>query len=110
MIVRKVWKNKGNNQLLITIPVIYNIKEGDNVQIVKTEQPVSTKNEIISELILFILNSTNIDKKTFYFKLKNVTTKRQINFILNKLTKDEKIKKILCDNEIYYELLTNVTQ
>lgn len=34
-IIRKVWKNKGTSQLLITIPKDSNIKEGDYVEIKK---------------------------------------------------------------------------
>ena len=34
-IIRKVWKNKGSNQLLITIPNISDIKEGDYVEVRK---------------------------------------------------------------------------
>ena len=34
-IIRKVWKNKLSNQLLITIPNNENIKEGDYVNIIK---------------------------------------------------------------------------
>jgi len=32
-IIKKVWRNKGNGQKLITIPKISNIKEGDYVEI-----------------------------------------------------------------------------
>jgi len=34
-IIRKVWKNKGTKQLLITIPNNSDIKEGDYVEIKK---------------------------------------------------------------------------
>ena len=37
MIVRKVWKAKANNQLLITIPVDEGIKEGDYVEVKKVK-------------------------------------------------------------------------
>ena len=37
-IIRKVWKNKGSNQLLITIPNETEIKEGDYVRVVKLEE------------------------------------------------------------------------
>ena len=36
-IIRKVWKNKGNNQLLVTVPKHSDIKEGDIVELVKKE-------------------------------------------------------------------------
>ena len=36
-IIRKVWKNKGNNQKLVTIPKDCNIKEGDYVEIRKVK-------------------------------------------------------------------------
>jgi len=32
-IIKKVWRNKGNGQKLITIPKSSNIKEGDYVEI-----------------------------------------------------------------------------
>lgn len=35
MIIRRVWKNKGNEQKLITIPSRSDIKEGDYVRIEK---------------------------------------------------------------------------
>lgn len=35
MIIRKVWKNKGSKQLLVTIPITEGIKEGDYVKISK---------------------------------------------------------------------------
>jgi len=38
MIIRKVWKNKGNDQLLITIPKDSNISEGDYVKLIKIEE------------------------------------------------------------------------
>ena len=38
MIIRKVWKNKGNNQLLITIPKDSNISEGDYVELIKIDE------------------------------------------------------------------------
>lgn len=34
---RKVWKNKGNNQKLVTIPSGCDIEEGDDVLIEKVE-------------------------------------------------------------------------
>lgn len=34
-IIRKVWKNKGTNQLLITMPKDSNLKEGDYVEVKK---------------------------------------------------------------------------
>ena len=34
-IIQKVWKNKGNNQKLVTIPKDCDIKEGDYVDYVK---------------------------------------------------------------------------
>ncbi len=37
MIIQKVWKNKGNNQKLITIPKDCDIKEGDYVEIKKVK-------------------------------------------------------------------------
>ncbi len=38
MIIRKVWKNKSNNQMLITIPNDSGIKEGDYVRVKKVEE------------------------------------------------------------------------
>lgn len=37
MIVRKVWKAKATNQLLITIPADEGIKEGDYVRVEKVK-------------------------------------------------------------------------
>jgi hypothetical protein len=34
-IIRKVWKNKGSNQKLITIPKDCDIKDGDYVEVKK---------------------------------------------------------------------------
>ena len=34
---RKVWKNKGNNQKLVTIPKDSDVEEGDSVWIEKIE-------------------------------------------------------------------------
>ena len=34
-IIRKVWKNKGNNQKLVTIPKDSDIEEGDYIRIEK---------------------------------------------------------------------------
>ena len=39
-IKRKVWKNKGNNQKLVTIPKDSNIKEGEYVWVEKAEDGV----------------------------------------------------------------------
>lgn len=36
-IIRKVWKNKSHNQLLITIPNDEGIKEGDYVEVKKVK-------------------------------------------------------------------------
>ncbi len=36
-IIRKVWKNKGTKQLLITMPKDSHLKEGDYVEIKKIE-------------------------------------------------------------------------
>lgn len=36
-IIRKVWKNKSNNQKLITIPKNSNIEEGDYVEVKKVK-------------------------------------------------------------------------
>lgn len=36
-VIRKVWKNKGTDQLLITIPKDSGIKEGDYVEIKKVK-------------------------------------------------------------------------
>lgn len=36
-VIRKVWKNKGSNQLLITIPNDSKIKEGDYVKVIKVD-------------------------------------------------------------------------
>ena len=37
--IRKVWKNKATNQLLITIPNDAGIKEGDYVEVKKVKVP-----------------------------------------------------------------------
>ncbi len=37
MIIKRVWKNKGNDQKLVTIPKDSDIKEGDYIQIKKVE-------------------------------------------------------------------------
>lgn len=34
-IIRRVWKNKGTNQLLVTIPFDCKIRDGDYVEIIK---------------------------------------------------------------------------
>jgi len=34
-IIMKVWKNKGNNQKLVTIPKDCDIEEGDYVELIK---------------------------------------------------------------------------
>lgn len=34
-IIRRVWKNKGNNQKLVTIPKDSNIEDGDYVEVIK---------------------------------------------------------------------------
>lgn len=39
MIIRKVWKNKSSNQLLITIPNTSDILEGDYVEVRKIKNP-----------------------------------------------------------------------
>lgn len=39
-LIRKVWKNKGNNQKLITIPKDSPIEEGDYVKIISIEKEV----------------------------------------------------------------------
>jgi hypothetical protein len=36
-IIKKIWKNKGNGQLLVTIPSKSPLKEGDHVKIKKVE-------------------------------------------------------------------------
>ena len=36
-IIRKVWKNKATKQLLITIPLDCNIKDGDYVEVKKVK-------------------------------------------------------------------------
>jgi hypothetical protein len=36
-IIRKVWKNKGTNQLLITLPFNCKIQEGDYVEVKKVK-------------------------------------------------------------------------
>jgi len=36
--IMKVWKNKGNNQLLVTIPKYSGIKEEDYVEIKKVKK------------------------------------------------------------------------
>lgn len=53
----KVWRNKGNNQLLVTIPKDSNIKEGDNVKIevVKWQKKFMFAN-IAKRNINYILN------------------------------------------------------
>lgn len=38
MIVRKVWKNRSNDQLLITIPKDSDIQEGDYVKVSKVAE------------------------------------------------------------------------
>lgn len=38
MIVRKVWKNRSNDQLLITIPKDFDIQEGDYVKVSKVAE------------------------------------------------------------------------
>lgn len=43
-IIRKVWKNKKNNQKLITIPKDSDIEEGDYVQIYKIKKEVTEHN------------------------------------------------------------------
>lgn len=39
-IIQKVWKNKSNNQKLVTIPKNSNIEAGDYVKIKKIEKEV----------------------------------------------------------------------
>jgi len=34
-IIRKVWKNNGSNQLLVTVPKCSDIKAGDFVELIK---------------------------------------------------------------------------
>ena len=36
-ILRQVWKNQGNGQLLITIPLDVGIKDGDYVEVKKVD-------------------------------------------------------------------------
>jgi len=36
-VIRKVWRNKGSKQLLITIPTSSDIEEGDYVRVEKVE-------------------------------------------------------------------------
>jgi len=47
-VIRKVWQNAGNNQLLITIPVKGNIKAGDFVEVIK-QQIIPAQNVLIEE-------------------------------------------------------------
>ena len=60
MILMKVWRNKGNNQLLVTIPKDSGIKEGDIVRVVsgpfkgekaKVTRLDKTKSEVVVELL-----------------------------------------------------------
>lgn len=37
MIVRRVWRNKANGQLLVTVPKDSEIEEGDYVKLTKVE-------------------------------------------------------------------------
>jgi hypothetical protein len=37
-LIRKVWKNKASNQLLVTIPNNAGIKEGDYIEIKKVKE------------------------------------------------------------------------
>ena len=90
--------------MLITIPKHIGIKPGDNVQIVKTDKTVSTRNEIISEIILKFL-TIRPDKFTIYNKFKTIATNRKIDSILFQLIKDKKIEKVFLDDEYYYQLL-----
>lgn len=43
-IIRKVWKNKANNQKLVTIPKESDISDGDYVYIYKVEKEDTDKN------------------------------------------------------------------
>jgi len=106
MIIKKVWKNRSNSQLLVTIPNWLNIKEGDNVKIVKTEQPVSNKKDLIKDYISFILkDGKKVDKAYFYSKLQKITTQRVIDSVISDMVNEKLINKERFENTFYYSII-----
>jgi len=102
MIIKKIWKNKTNNQLLVSIPNYLNFKEGDNVEIVKTEKTASTKHDIIGFLILHAIGDNSREISYIHHMIKNYTTKRVVGEVLRELIDKGTIKKERVSYDWFY--------